>query len=161
MPQRDREQRLTRAEKLAGVEQQKAQAKTGIATWHEVPEWSVLPKEITGGVNCSYLHDPRPLDQPDIPYEQYAAEMDRRLEADPYPDWETAAEMNRRHQDDPDWKPLPEDEPPHPSVRPWEHSYQISLAMRRYVYPPSKPKPKKVEPVDAPEQVALDDEIEF
>jgi hypothetical protein len=34
--------------------------------------------------------------------------------------------------------------------------------MRRYV-PPAQPslKPQKVEPVNAPDQVALDDEIEF
>jgi len=60
------------------LEQQKAQAKTGIATWYEESYW-MAPDEITGGVNGFYLLDPRPLDQPDIPYEQYKAEMDRSI----------------------------------------------------------------------------------
>lgn len=140
MPQRDREQRLTRTEKLAGVEQQKAQAKSGIATWDERPPWGI-PHEITGGGNGHYyLDDPRPLDQPDIPYEQYAAEMDRREQNDPYPDWEPSAEA----------------EPPHPVVRPWEDSYRVPCAMRHYVYPSRAPKVKKLEPIDAPEQTDLE-----
>jgi hypothetical protein len=46
------------------------------------------------------------------------------------------------------------------------YSYEMSLAWKRYVAPEPTPKapapkPQTVEPVDAPEQVALDDEIRF
>jgi hypothetical protein len=126
------------------LEQQKAQAKTGLATWDEVPYWAA-PDEITGGINGFFLLDPRPLDQPDISLAQYAAEMDRRRlqEEDPHPEWAAA------------------DVPIQAVHVGWKDPYRVSCAMRRYVYPPSKPKPKKVEPVDAPEQVALDDENGF
>jgi hypothetical protein len=138
MAQRDREQPLTRAEKLAGVEQQP----TGLATWDECDYW-MAPNEITGGVNGFFLRDPRPLDQPDVPLAQYAAEMDRRLQEDPDPDWEAA-----------------EGAVPNPEFCGWKDSYRVSCEMRRYVRPAPAPKPQKVESV-APEQVALDDEIQF
>jgi hypothetical protein len=84
---------------------------------------------------------PAALDEPDVPRAQYEAEMARREQEDPYPDWETRPDL--------ELPPLGVD------------SYKISCAMRHYVPPAPAPKPKKVEPVDSPDQVALDDDIQF
>jgi hypothetical protein len=78
----------------------------------------------------------------DIPLAQYAAEMDRREQENPEPEWEAA-----------------EGAVPDPEFCGWKDSYRVSCAMRRYVYPPPKPKvAKPIVPVDAPEQVSLDDD---